>query len=70
MVESVDSNTDPIREKQMDDLLLEQKASQEQFESPKRSLKLEMERFLSSVLSERDPPPCVYVNLTRDMVIT
>ncbi|XP_048428308.1 uncharacterized protein LOC125471663 [Pyrus x bretschneideri] len=33
MVESVDCNTDPIREKQRDDLLLEQKASQEQFES-------------------------------------
>ncbi|KAM0985321.1 hypothetical protein ACFX2C_012605 [Malus domestica] len=33
MVESVDSNADPIREKQREDLLLEQKASQEQFES-------------------------------------
>ncbi|KAB2625483.1 hypothetical protein D8674_017143 [Pyrus ussuriensis x Pyrus communis] len=31
--ESVDSNTDPVMEKQRDDLLLEQKASHEQFES-------------------------------------
>lgn len=29
-----------------------------------------IQRFLSSVLSERGPPPCVYINPTRDMVIT
>ncbi|PQP94200.1 uncharacterized protein Pyn_22124 [Prunus yedoensis var. nudiflora] len=43
MDESVDSNTDPVMEKERDDLLLEQKASQEQLESSEERLKLKME---------------------------